>query len=372
MKKGSPYDIRMGDGKMIRGQKRCRNVELRLQAYSTTMDFLPVPDLCMDAILGWAWLQTLGWTKAHWGLLLFKFKVDVIWHTLEGDPSTSQLLSRDITYGRKRWRSKSMDLQIMLDAPPAQRPKLQSTEDCSNAIIVTQLQQEFPQVFASRTTLPPWRVLDHKLTLSPDTHPINCRPYRYSHPQKNELEKLVAEQLEAGIIRPSMSPFSSPALLVPKKDGGWRFCVDYRALNKVTIPNRYPIPIVDELLEELHGMQIFSKLDLKSEYHQIRMREEDIEKTTFRTHQGHYEYLVMPFDLTNAPATFQALMNLIFQPLLRKFVLVFFDDILIYSKTSEDHMPHLRQALHILHANDLRLNTKKCFFHKRQLEYLGH
>ena len=323
MKKGSPYDIRMGDGRTIRGQKRCRNVDLCLQDYSTTLDFLPVPDLCMDVILGWAWLQTLGWTKAHWGLLLFKFKVDGIWHTLEGDPSTSQLLSRNTMFRHKRQRSKSTDLQVMIDAPPAQQPKMQSTGDEGNTEIMQQLQHEFPQVFTSRTALPPRRALDHKLTLFPDTHPINRRPYRYSHPQKNEVEKLVAEQLEAGIIRPSTSPFSSPALLVPKKDGGWRFCVDYRALNKVTIPNRYPIPIVDELLEELHGMQIFSKLDLKSGYHQIRMREEDIEKTAFRTHQGHYEYLVMPFGLTNAPATFQALMNLIFQPLLRKFVLVF-------------------------------------------------
>ena len=143
MKKGSPYDIRMGDGRTIRGQKRCRNVELRLQDYSTTLDFLPVPDLCMDVILGWAWLQTLGWTKAHWGLLLFKFKVDGIWHTLEGDPSTSQLLSCNTTFGRKKHYSKSTDLQIMLDAPPAQRPKMHSTEDDGNTRIATQLQHEF-------------------------------------------------------------------------------------------------------------------------------------------------------------------------------------------------------------------------------------
>ena len=149
MKKGSPYDIR------IRGQKRCRNVELRLQDYSTTLDFLPMPDLCMDVILGWAWLQTLAWTKAHWGLLLFKFKVDGIWHTLEGDPSTSQLLSRNTTFGRKRHRSKSTDRQIMLDAPPAQRPKMHSTEDDGNTRITTQLQHEFTQVFTSRTALPP-------------------------------------------------------------------------------------------------------------------------------------------------------------------------------------------------------------------------
>jgi hypothetical protein len=238
--------------------------------------------------------------------------------------------------------------------------------------LLDELLASFAKTFTEPHGLPPHRSRDHGITLVPGAQPVAVRPYRYPARHKDELERQCSAMLVQGLIRPSLSAFSSPVLLVRKHDGSWRFCVDYRALNAITVKDAFLIPVVDELLDELHGAKFFTKLDLRSGYHQVRMRDNDIAKTAFRTHDGLYEFLVMPFGLCNAPTTFQALMNDVLRPFLRRFVLVFFDNILIYSASWADHLRHLRAVFTILQQHRLFVKRSKCAFGERSIAYLGH
>ncbi|WVZ89950.1 hypothetical protein U9M48_036295 [Paspalum notatum var. saurae] len=234
------------------------------------------------------------------------------------------------------------------------------------------LLEKLTALFQEPAGLPPQRAINHRIRLQPGIDVVAVRPYRYAHIQKDKLERQCAEMLHQGVIRASSSAFSSPALLVRKQDGSWRLCVDYHALNAKTVKDKFPIPVVEELLDELRGAKHFTKLDLRSGYHQVLMHADDIHKTAFRTHQGLFEFLVMPFGLTNAPATFQALMNQILQRFLCRFVLVFFDDILIYSSSWAKHLQHIHLVLQTLADHSLFLKRSKCSFAASSVAYLGH
>ena len=205
---------------------------------------------------------------------------------------------------------------------------------------------EYEDVFPDELQrLPPQRVVDFGIELHPSTSPISMTSHRMAPVELQELRVQLQELLDKGFIRPSTSPCGAPILFAKKKDRTLRLCIDYRQLNKVTIKNRYPLPRIDDLFDQLRGARVYSKIDLRTSYHQLRVRETDIPKTAFRTRYGHFEFTVIPFGLTNVPTAFMDLMHRVFQPYLDQFVIVFVDDILIYSQSEREYEDHLRIGL---------------------------
>jgi hypothetical protein len=252
------------------------------------------------------------------------------------------------------------------------------TRSCAFTMIESPVERipvvcDYPDVFPDELPgMPPDTDIEFVIELQPGTAPISKRPYRMPPAELAELKKQLQELLDKGFIRPSTSPWGCPALFVKKKDESLRLCVDYRPLNAVTIKNKYPLPRIDVLFDQLVGARVFSKIDLRSGYHQIKIRASDIPKTTFSTRYGLYEYLVMSFGLTNASAYFMYLMNSVFMPELDKFVVVFIDDILVYSKNEAEHARHLHIVLQRLRDHRLYAKLSKCEFWLREIKFLGH
>ncbi|GJT06646.1 putative nucleotidyltransferase, ribonuclease H [Tanacetum coccineum] len=268
-----------------------------------------------------------------------------------------------ILCGEKKYIEKGGEL--FLAQVTEQEPKDKRLEDVP-------VIRDFPEVFPKDLPgLPPPRQVEFHIDLILGAAPLARAPYRLAPSEIKELSKKLQELLEKGFIRPSSSPWGAPVLFLKKKHGSFRICIDYRELNKLTIKNRYPLPRIDDLFDQLQGSSVYLKIDLRSGYHQLRIREEDILITTFRTRYGHYEFQVMPFGLTNAPAVFMDLMNRVCKPYLDKFVIVFIDDILISSKNKEEHGEHLKTILNLLRSEKLYAKFSKCDFWLDSVQLLG-
>lgn len=362
--------VRLADGSERSSRLRVFGARLQLGHHVEHRDFtvMPLDGHDFDVILGMPWLKAVN-PCINWQART------VTLPSQGGQPTTTLQFIKQKQLKRELRKGALQSIYVLRrvlepdddegDTPSSLSQEKSTAETC-------RVLSEFSDVFSEELQKPPERSVDHRITLVPGSVPP-CRPtYRMSPTENDEVKRQLDTLLASGVIRPSTSAFGAPVLLTKKKDGTWRFCVDFRALNAITVKDKYPLPRIDELFDRLQGAKYFSKLDLLSGYWQIRNAQEDIHKTAFRTRYGSYEWLVLPMGLTNAPATFMRLMNDIFRPYLDKFVVVFLDDILIYSRTLAEHRQHVRMVLDTLRKHQLYAKERKCEFFKDHVEFLGH
>ncbi|EOX93842.1 Uncharacterized protein TCM_002794 [Theobroma cacao] len=335
---------------------------VRVQDKDTSVNLVVLDTLDFDVILGMNWLSPChASVDCYHKLVRFDFPGEPSF-SIQGDRSNAPTNLISVISARRLLRQGCIGYLAVVKDSQAK------IGDVTQVSVVKEFVDVFPEELPG---LPPEREVEFCIDLIPDIRPISIPPYRMAPAELKELKDQLEDLLDKGFIRPSVSPWGAPVLFVKKKDGSLRLCIDYRQLNKVTVKNKYPLPRIDDLFDQLQGAQCFSKIDLRSGYHQLRIRNEDIPKTAFRTRYGHYEFLVMSFGLTNAPAAFMDLMNRVFKPYLDKFVVVFIDDILIYSKSREEHEQHLKIVLQILREHRLYAKFSKCEFGSKVLHSWG-
>ncbi|KAJ9515361.1 hypothetical protein QJQ45_006622 [Haematococcus lacustris] len=368
--KHDPDHIRLADGHQQESSAMIPEARFRMGSYKGEQTLHCTRLHGFDIILGKPWLAHIN-PRIDWKHNIMTFQHAGKKHTLRPPPAPRDpdLDKYTISTAGLRVAVRTKQPMFMVSITPADQPaENHQVMDCTPVL------KEFTSVFPEDlpSGLPPARAVDHRIDLEPNKRPPVRSTYAMSTLELAELKQQITEMQEKGFIRPSTSPYGSGVLFVRKKDGTFRMCIDYRPLNRITIKNRYPLPRIDNLLDRLHGASVFSKIDLRQGYHQIRIAPEDIPKTAFRTRYGHFEFTVMPFGLCNAPATFQRLMNDIFRQELDDCVIVYLDDILIFSRSHADHAQHLRRVLGLLQEHKLYAKLSKCEFGLSQTEFLGH
>ena len=346
-------------GTKTRIDRICRGCELEISEILLMVDLRVMDMLEFEVIL------RMDWLTAH-RVVIDCDRMRVTAYTPDGTCVVFQGNRHDVsphTVYDSRWHGKLMGWLASLTLEDEVR------YDMSLPRVVC----EYEDVFLDELPgLPPPRDVDFRIELHPRTSPISMTPHRMAPVELQELKVQIQELLGKGFIRPSTSPWGASVLFAKKKDKTLRLCIDCRQLNRVTIKNRYPLPRIDDLFDQLRGARVYSKIDLRTGYHQLRVREADIPKTVFRTRYGHFEFTVMPFGLTNAPVAFMGLMNRAFQPYLDQFVVVFVDDILIYSQSEVEHEDRLRIVLQLLRDHQLYAKFSKCEFWLAEVGFLGH